>query len=128
MIESARAFWVAAPGRGELRTEQLAPPRAGEVLVQTQYSAVSRGTESLVFHGKVPPSEYQRMRCPFQAGEFPGPVKYGYSNVGRVVAGSAALVGQWVFCLFPHQSAYVVPERAVLPLPLGLPPERAVLA
>jgi len=128
MIESARAFWVVEPGRGELRSEQLRTPAAGEVLVRTLYSAVSRGTESLVFHGRVPLSEAHRMRCPHQVGEFPGPVKYGYSSVGLVEAGSAELVGQRVFCLFPHQSAYVVPALAVLPLPQGVPPERAVLA
>jgi hypothetical protein len=128
VIENARAFWVLAPGRSELRSEELAAPGAGEVLVRAQYSAISRGTEALVFHGRVPPSEYQRMRCPWQTGDFPGPVKYGYSSVGKVHAGSAALLGQSVFCLFPHQSAYVVPERAVLPIPAGLPPERAVLA
>ena len=128
MIESARAFWVSEPGRGELRSEQLRPPGAGEVLVRALYSAISRGTESLVFHGRVPLSEALRMRCPHQLGEFPGPVKYGYSSVGRVEAGSAELVGQLVFCLFPHQSAYVVPVSAVLPLPAGVLPERAVLA
>jgi threonine dehydrogenase-like Zn-dependent dehydrogenase len=128
MSESARAFWIVEPGRGELRSEQLPTPTAGEVLVRAMYGAVSRGTESLVFHGRVPMSERLRMRCPHQSGEFPGPVKYGYSNVGRVEAGNAELVGQLVFCLFPHQSAYVVPASAVLPLPRGVPPERAVLA
>lgn len=92
------------------------------------YSAVSRGTESLVFHGRVPVSERQRMRCPHQVGEFPGPVKYGYSSVGRVQAGPVELVAQAVFCLFPHQSAYVVPADAVLCVPEAVPPERAVLA
>jgi len=128
MIESARAFWVVEPGRGQLRSEQLRPPGVGEVLVRTLYSAVSRGTESLVFHGRVPLGEALRMRCPHQLGEFPGAVKYGYSSVGRVEAGSAGLVGQLVFCLFPHQSAYVVPASEVLPLPTGVPPERAILA
>src|SRR5450631_772730 len=128
VTENARAFWVLKPGRGEMRSEKLAAPGAGDLLVHAQYSAVSRGTEALVFQGRVPPSEYQRMRCTWQAGEFPGPVKYGYSSVGKVQAGSAALLGHSVFCLFPHQSAYVVPERAVLAIPLGVPPERAVLA
>jgi threonine dehydrogenase-like Zn-dependent dehydrogenase len=128
MIERARAFWVVEPGRGELREEELRSPGPDEVLVRTLYSAVSRGTESLVFHGRVPVSEHQRMRCPHQAGEFPGPLKYGYSSVGVVEAGNAALLGRPVFCLFPHQSAYVVPALAVLPLPRGVPPERAVLA
>ena len=128
MSEQARAFWVVSPGRGELRAEDLPLPVAGEVLVRALYSAVSRGSESLVFHGRVPASEHQRMRCPYQVGEFPGPLKYGYSNVGVVQSGSAALSGQLVFCLFPHQSAYVVPAHAVLPVPDGLPAERAVLA
>jgi hypothetical protein len=128
MIETARAFWTLAPGRGEIRAEALQPPAAGEVLVQTTHSAVSRGTESLVFNGRVPVSEYQRMRCPHQVGEFPGPLKYGYSSVGVVRAGAPELLGRLVFCLFPHQSAYVVPAAAVLPLPSDVPPERAVLA
>ena len=128
MIDSARAFWIVEPGRAELRSERLSPPAAGEVLVRALYGAVSRGTESLVFHGRVPLSEHSRMRCPHQVGEFPGPLKYGYSSVGRVEAGSPELVGQLVFCLFPHQSAYVVSTTAVLPLPAGVPPERAVLA
>jgi NADPH:quinone reductase-like Zn-dependent oxidoreductase len=128
VTENAQAFWVVAPGQGELRSERLAAPGPGEVLVRTQYSAISRGTEALVFAGRVPASEYERMRCPHQVGSFPGPVKYGYSSVGRVEGGSAALREQMVFCLYPHQSAYVVPESAVVPVPSGVPAERAVLA
>jgi threonine dehydrogenase-like Zn-dependent dehydrogenase len=122
----ARAFWITAPGQGAIREEALAAPGAGEVLIETLFSGVSRGTESLVFTGHVPRTEYERMRCPFQAGDFPGPVKYGYANVGRARTGPFA--GQPVFCLFPHQTAYVVPETAVVPVPNGVPPERAVLA
>src|SRR5450755_3718094 len=124
MIETARAFWTVAPGRGEIREEGLPSPGAGEVLVQTSHSAVSRGTESLVFNGRVPVSEYQRMRCPHQVGEFPGPLKYGYANVGVVRAGPTEMLGRAVFCLFPHQSAYVVAERSVLLIPEHVPPER----
>ena len=83
------AFWIASPGRGELRTETLRTPGAGELRIETLYSGVSRGTESLVFGGHVPPGEYERMRAPFQAGHFPAPVKYGYANVGRVEEGPA---------------------------------------
>jgi len=96
--------------------------------VRTRFSAISRGTEALVFLGEVPPSEHQRMRAPFQVGEFPGPVKYGYACVGEVVAGSPGLLGQEVFCLHPHQDHFVVPASAVVPLPDHVPPERAVLA
>ena len=58
----------------------------------------------------------------------PGPVKYGYVNVGCVEEGPAELIGLHVFCLHPHQTRYVVPASAVCPLPAQLPPERAVLA
>jgi NADPH:quinone reductase-like Zn-dependent oxidoreductase len=128
MIETARAFWTVAPGRGEIRAEPLAPPAPGEVLVRASHSAVSRGTESLVFLGRVPESEYQRMRCPHQIGDFPGPLKYGYASVGVVEVGPAELLNRAVFCLFPHQSAYVVSARAVLPIPSTVAPEQAVLA
>ena len=121
-----RAFWIAAPGRGEIRSEALVLPSADEVVVRALFSGISRGTEALVFQGSVPPSEHQRMRAPFQAGTFPAPVKYGYANVGLVERGS--LEGQHVFTLYPHQTRYVVPASAVHVLPDSVPPERAVLA
>ncbi|MBS1163480.1 MAG: dehydrogenase, partial [Burkholderiaceae bacterium] len=126
--ERARACWIVAPGRAELRAEALPPPAAGEVRVRTLHSAVSRGTEGLVFRGEVPASEIQRMRAPFQAGDFPAPVKYGYISVGVVEAGPPDLHGRTVFCLHPHQTRYNVPADAVHPLPDGLPAPRAVLA
>lgn len=128
MSQSTEAFWVVAPHRGEIRREATGTPGPGEVRVRSLYSAISRGTESLVWRGAVPPTEHARMRAPFQAGEFPFPVKYGYASVGIVEAGDAALLGQTVFCLYPHQSHYVVPATAVIPLPAGLPAARAVLA
>jgi 2-desacetyl-2-hydroxyethyl bacteriochlorophyllide A dehydrogenase len=126
--DHARAFWIAAPGHGEIRTEALPAPRDGEVLVRTLYSGISRGTEALVFHGLVPGTEYERMRAPFQVGSFPAPVKYGYSSVGEVEHGPPHLLGQRVFVLFPHQTRYVVPGGAVHLLPPDVPPARAVLA
>ena len=125
---TARQFWTRSPGEGELRYADLASRRDDEVLVRTRYSGVSRGTEALVFRGEVPPSQYQAMRAPFQEGTFPGPVKYGYCNVGEVVEGPDDLVGRSVFCLYPHQDLYVVPVAAVMPLPDELPAGRAVLA
>ena len=124
----AHAFWVVAPGRGEIRQETPAPPSASDVVVRTLYSGISRGTESLVFHGRVPPSEYQRMRAPFQQGDFPAPVKYGYANVGRVEQGPEALLGRTVFSLYPHQTRFVVPADAVHVVPESVPARRAVLA
>ncbi|MFI5309173.1 MAG: zinc-binding alcohol dehydrogenase [Polyangiales bacterium] len=113
--------------RGELRAEQLPVPEAGQALVETLHTAVSRGTELLVHRGLVPESERERMAAPHQAGSFPWPVKYGYSNVGRVVAGPDELRGREVFCLYPHQDAYVVDAGALVPLPSGVPAARAVL-
>jgi threonine dehydrogenase-like Zn-dependent dehydrogenase len=128
MQRQARAFWLREPGVPEIRTAALPAPRAGEVVVRTLRSAVSRGTESLVFGGHVPPEQYAAMRAPFQDGDFPGPVKYGYLNVGVVEDGPAGLLGRTVFCLHPHQTAYVVPASAVTVVPDDVPVARAVLA
>jgi len=106
----------------------LPEPGPGDVLIRTVYTGISRGTETLVFTGKVPPSQYATMRAPFQDGELPGPVKYGYLNVGVVEAGLPELRGRTVFCLYPHQTEYVVPAGAVIPVPDSVPPRRAVLA
>ncbi len=124
---TARAFWVVAPGRGEVRSEEVAAPGAGEVRVRTRTSAVSAGTERLVFSGSVPASQYDVMRAPFQTGDFPGPVKYGYAAVGTVDAGPSERLGERVFCLHPHQSAFVVPAAAAVPVPAAVPDHRAAL-
>lgn len=124
----SRAFWLEGPGRGAIREETLPALGEGEVRVEARFSAISRGTEALVFQGRVPVSERERMRCPHQAGEFSFPLKYGYASVGRVVEGPTALLGRSVFCLYPHQTEYVVPADAVLPLPPKVSESRAVLA
>ena len=128
MTAAAEAFWITGAQTGEIRAAELPVPGEGEVLVRTRFSGISRGTECLVFGGGVPASQYQAMRAPFQEGDFPWPVKYGYCSVGVVEQGPEALRGREVFCLYPHQSRYVVPASAVLPLPAGLPAGRAVLA
>jgi threonine dehydrogenase-like Zn-dependent dehydrogenase len=128
VTREARAFWIRSPGEGEIRSLTLPALGPDQVLVRTRYSGISRGTETLVFQGGVPESQYAAMRAPFQEGEFPGPVKYGYLNVGIVEDGPSSLAGRTVFCLHPHQTAYVVPADAVVPVPDDVPPTRAVLA
>src|SRR5258708_6516535 len=132
MTGTARAFWVTGPARGEIRSMPLPPQGRGEVSVRAIVSGISRGTESLVFQGRVPASERQRMRCPFQDGEFPAAVKYGYASIGVVEAlgpeAPADLLAQRVFCLYPHQDRYVAPASAVLPVPADVPDRRAALA
>ncbi|MCA6112872.1 zinc-dependent alcohol dehydrogenase [Bradyrhizobium cenepequi] len=126
--EIASALWYCRPGEVEIRQEAMAAPGAGEVRVKTLYSAISRGTESLVFGGRVPVGEFERMRAPFMAGDFPFPAKYGYAAVGRVESDDYVLRGKNVFALYPHQTAFNIPVGAVLALPEEVPPHRAVLA
>lgn len=125
---TARAFWVCEPGHGEIREQPLPPAGDGDLRIRTLWSGISRGTELLVYTGHVPVSQHRAMRCPFQEGEFPAPVKYGYAAVGVVEAGAPSLAGRTVFCLHPHQDVFVVPADQVRPLPAGLPAARAVLA
>ena len=127
-MDEARAFWVVAPGRGEIRAQRLRSLALGELLIRARASAISRGTETLVFRGEVPQSEWHRMRCPFQEGEFPGPVKYGYAVAGVVEDGPAELCGRRVFCLHPHQDQFIVPQDAVVVIPDDVPDRRATLA
>ncbi|MCI3270993.1 zinc-binding alcohol dehydrogenase [Streptomyces cylindrosporus] len=128
MNRTARAFWLRQPGEGEIRDVDLPEPTESDVLVRSLFSGVSRGTETLVFRGGVPESQRAAMRAPFQEGEFPAPVKYGYLSVGVVEEGPEELVGRTVFCLHPHQTRYVVPATAVTLVPDTVPAERAVLA
>ena len=127
-VLTAQAFWVREPGHGEIRPVELEQPGVDDVLVRTLWSGISRGTETLVFQGRVPEDQHTAMRAPFQEGGFSGPVKYGYLSVGAVEQGPDDLRGRTVFCLYPHQTAYVVPASAVVAVPDGVPAARAVLA
>jgi 2-desacetyl-2-hydroxyethyl bacteriochlorophyllide A dehydrogenase len=119
---------MTGPGQSEIRAVDVPARRDGEVLVRALQSGISRGTEALVFAGRVPEGESVRMRCPFQEGDFPFPVKYGYASVGVIKDGPADRVGQRVFCLYPHQSLFVVPDNAAITVPSNVPTGRAVLA
>lgn len=124
----ALAFWITGRETGEIRIEALDPLSTDMVRVETEFSAISRGTESLVWRNAVPASQVEAMRAPFQVGRFPAPVKYGYIAVGRVGDGPEELRGRDVFCLHPHQNRFQVPADMAVPLPDGLPTARAVLA
>ncbi|WP_159348924.1 zinc-dependent alcohol dehydrogenase [Roseomonas harenae] len=125
---TATAFWTTGPGQGAIHGETLRAPGEGEVLVRSLASGISRGTERLVFHGRVPEGEWARMRAPLQAGEFPFPVKYGYAAVGLVEDGPEDWIGQRVFCLHPHQDRFVAPLSLCARVPDRVPEWRAVLA
>ncbi len=125
---TAAALWYVAPRTAQLEVEPLARPGEGDVLVRSSWSAISRGTERLVYAGLSDPAHRERMRSPMQVGDFPFPVKYGYCSVGRVEAGDATLIGREVFVLHPHQDLFVVPANAVAVIPTGIPARRATLA
>ena len=118
---NAHAFWTVAPGIGEIRAEALPPPAPGQRRVRTLASGISRGTEALVFAGRVPPSQYAVMGAPLMGGAFPFPVKYGYSAVGLIDDGTR------VFVLHPHQDTFLAPAAMCIPVPDALPTARAVL-
>ena len=125
---SIQALWYVGAGRAELRPESAPAPTPAEVRVRALFGAISRGTERLVFQGRVPPSQYQRMRAPQMAGAFPYPAKYGYATVGRVEQGPPELQDRIVFALHPHQNFFTVAADCVMAVPAQIPPARAVLA
>ena len=122
MTVRARAYWLASPGHGEIRPVELPAAGDGDVVVRTGYSGISRGTETLVFTGAVPPSQHAVMRAPFQDGDFPGPVKYGYLNVGVVETGPPALLGRTVFCPIRTRPGTWYRRPPSLPCRTGSPP------
>lgn len=127
-IRVARSLWYTAPGQVEIRSERAAPLAPGWLTIETHYSAISRGTERLVWSGSVPEAEWQRMRAPFQTGDFPFPVKYGYSAAGIVVDGPSEWIGARTFALHPHQDLFSLPADRVTRLADTVPLARATLA
>jgi 2-desacetyl-2-hydroxyethyl bacteriochlorophyllide A dehydrogenase len=129
-VTVARAVWFTEPQRAAIRAERLARPGPGDLLVQAERSAISHGTEMLVYRGQVPPET--TLDLPTLAGGFGFPIKYGYASVGTVRETGQSVAGiepgDRVFCLHPHQTHYLVPAELAWRLPPDLAPERAVFA
>lgn len=124
----SQSLWYIAPERAEIRSESLSPLPDQFLRVRALFGSLSRGTESLIYRGLVPESEFTRMAAPWMGGIFPFPVKYGYSNVGLVEDGPADWLGRRVFALQPHQTVYQTDIQNVVVLPDEVSSERAVLA
>ncbi|HEX8967703.1 MAG TPA: zinc-binding alcohol dehydrogenase [Chloroflexota bacterium] len=120
----AASVWFAGPRQVEVRDEPLPDVGANDVRVEALASAISHGTEMLVFRGQVP--DGLELDLPTLRGSFAFPIKYGYATVGRVVECGAGVrtlePGQAVFVHHPHQSAFVVPETQPIRLPERLDP------
>jgi 2-desacetyl-2-hydroxyethyl bacteriochlorophyllide A dehydrogenase len=124
----AAAVWFPRARSVELRTEELADPAPEEVRVRAALSAISHGTEMLVYRGEV--DENLALDLPTLAGGYGFPLKYGYASVGRAVAVGRDVrglrEGDLVFALHPHQDEYVVSESLVRRLPDRTLPEQGV--
>ncbi|HSK99123.1 MAG TPA: zinc-binding alcohol dehydrogenase [Rubrobacteraceae bacterium] len=119
----ARAVWFAAAHTAELRTEEVPLPGPGEVRVKTIASAISHGSEMLVYRGEVPGS--LDLDLPTLSGSYALPIKFGYATVGRVLEagpGAALAPGAPVFVHHPHQDVFVVPSDLPVRLPDDLDP------
>ena len=124
----AHALWYVAPRVVRIDAERLGAPTQGDLLVASAFSAISRGTERLVYGGLTDPGHRDGMRSPMQVGDFPFPVKYGYCSVGRVEEGPADFLGRTVFALHPHQDRFRVASSDVMLIPEGVSARRATLA
>lgn len=123
----AHALWATAPDTCTIQEEALPARAPDQALVRTLVTGISRGTERLVLAGRVPESQWPVMRAPLMGGDFPFPVKYGYSAVGIVEEGPDALTGRRVFCLHPHQDRFLAPAGMCIPIPDTVPDARAAL-
>jgi 2-desacetyl-2-hydroxyethyl bacteriochlorophyllide A dehydrogenase len=120
----ARALWFTAPRTAELRPERVPPPGPGKVRIRAIASAISHGTEMLVYRGEVPTD--LPLDLPTLVGDFSFPIKYGYASVGRVLDAGTGVEhlapDDLVFVHHPHQEAFVVPADLPVRLPDGLDP------
>jgi len=125
------ALYFTAPYEVSVREESLPLPAAGQVLVQTLVSAISAGTELLVYRGQVPADASIDEAIPALAGKFAFPLKYGYASVGRVTEVGDDVSPEWrgktVFAFNPHESLFLSSPDELMPVPFSLSPEEASL-
>jgi threonine dehydrogenase-like Zn-dependent dehydrogenase len=132
LIDRRSAVFFVSPGRVEVRDEPLAPPAAGQALVENEVSALSAGTELLAFRGELPAELAVDETLGAHAGAtFHYPFRYGYASVGVVVAVGEGVAAEWigrrVFAFQPHASAWLAPVDELSIVPAGLSSERAAL-
>lgn len=127
---SRLSVYFTAPKEVSVVEEKLPVLEADQVMVRTLISAISPGSEMLLYHGEFPQDIPVDQNLPALAGEFTYPLKYGYSAVGEVVEVGGGINSTWrhrfVFAFQPHTSYFVTNPETLLPLPEGITPEEAV--
>lgn len=107
-----------------LKEEPLPAPGAREVLVKTIYSAISAGSELLIYRGRVPAGLPADMTIKTLSKPLRYPQKYGYASVGEVIAAGSGLNQNWqgrqIFCFHPHESHYTARIEDVMAIPASL--------
>ncbi|TLQ00246.1 zinc-binding alcohol dehydrogenase [Nesterenkonia salmonea] len=128
MTLTARELWIESPRSARVRNVAAPEPGPGQVLLETELSGISPGTESVVYRGEVPDAVASLMAAPHQLGNLPFPVSHGYLNVAVVRQGPEDLIGKRVFSLTGHRSHAVVPVEACHVVPDDMPSSRALVA
>ena len=124
------ALYFTGPKQVSVREEPLPPLGPDQVLVQTILSAISSGTELLIYRGEAPTDLPMDEAIVALSGTLDFPLKYGYSTVGLVIAKGAEVDDSWgeklIFAFHPHESHFAALPAELIPLPDGIPPEDAV--
>ncbi len=119
------------PYQVKVREEPLPPLGPGQVLVETLASAISAGTELLIYRGQAPTDIPLDETIPALAGTLNYPLKYGYAAVGRVISVGSGVSPEWqgrfVFAYNPHETHFLSAPEELIPLPPMLPPEEGIL-
>lgn len=125
-----RALYFVSLSSASVVEEDLPPPGAGEAQVETIVSAVSPGTEMLIYRGQAPSDMAVDDTIAALGGTFSFPIKFGYAAVGRVIAIGPGVgevwLGRAVFAFNPHETHFNAPVAELHPLPEGVAPEAAV--
>ena len=126
-IYKTKSYWIDKKNKGYFKFGEISSINSNEIVVKTLFSGISYGTEKLVYSGKVPKSQRNLMKCPYQEGDFGNDIKYGYINVGKVVDGDKSYLGNNIFSLYPHQDFYKIPSNEALIIPNKIPLSRCLL-
>jgi len=126
-----RAVEFVGPGDVDIVEFDLPAPGPDEVLVETELSAVSAGTELLAYRGELDPSSAADEQLAALNGDMSYPLRYGYAAVGEVTAVGdgvdPAWLGRTVFGFNPHESRFLSDPADLHPVPDGIAPETAAL-